>query len=759
MLGLAPLAAAPLSDDGDRLPRITAGAIGEVVLGGTAEGEARTAAVSPVAMLPVGGELAGVGRIEADGAGPVDVADAARAVETVVAFAAGSVTATFALKAQSAIAGATVHGLSLKGFSQGAVESAGAIDSSLGFDAVAQANVAHAVTLANGLRLNGYARADAISSARAAALGPGLAGRAFGSTLEARVAAMVGQIGISVSAQAGLATNAMGDASLAASMDARGNGTTRSAIAGALSISRELNAHVLASGQAGRQIGLTGAARGITATAADAAAARLEVTGASEARSGNLATMRHELSASGETELASAVSGAVIGTADWAGASEAITGNRAVVQAEASLQGTAFTANSIDADTTHALTILGNGAGDVRPVAQLRGHLGAAGGTAGAIASFGLGRGVFDVARSFSGDVYVFGDSVRAIGLAGQATVSSAAVGTVTTAGLVLTGSAAATSIDRSKAATQVSLSGEANSQVRSDAFVQNRLKIALIATGLSPQNGESNGAWATEGHVDGKLALMGSSDGALAIAAGASARGTLVARTSGVLALKGATTTALETRADAAGVLAIARHSDAAVVIDGDAYRSISLRGSSEGQASITAKPRLLPLTATLTAEADNAAQGRASSAVTTVGSGLAQVQSRAASQARLAISRTGAADVLILGAAWRGMPLLGISQALTPALAAANSLVMPGLAAAAANVIHLDLRAEAIAPGGQAAGSNLACAQDVSALWDFDMAAIAFRAPPALGRSEPPRLGLSGRLVPTNAGRILRG
>ena len=87
MLGLAPLAAAPLSDDGDRLPRITAGAIGEVVLGGTAEGEARTAAVSPVAMLPVGGELAGVGRIEADGAGPVDVADAARAVETVVAVA------------------------------------------------------------------------------------------------------------------------------------------------------------------------------------------------------------------------------------------------------------------------------------------------------------------------------------------------------------------------------------------------------------------------------------------------------------------------------------------------------------------------------------------------------------------------------------------------------------------------------------------------------------------------------------------------
>jgi hypothetical protein len=82
-----------------------------------------------------------------------------------------------------------------------------------------------------------------------------------------------------------------------------------------------------------------------------------------------------------------------------------------------------------------------------------------------------------------------------------------------------------------------------------------------------------------------------------------------------------------------------------------------------------------------------------------------------------------------------------------------------MPGLTAAVANVIHLDLRAEAIAPGGQAAGSNLACAQNVSALWDVDITAIAFRVPPALGRSELPRMGLSGRLLSTNTGRILRG
>ena len=839
MLGLAPLAAATLSDDGDRLPQITAGNIGDVALGGTAEGAARTAAVSPMAMLPVGGEFAGVGLIGADGAGEVLCAEnvavigqiigeasgrftpsttavvallsaasshgnielsgqssgrlesggatrrpwdlegvsvartaliacgaglwgptgAARGTVTTQSDVAGSIAVARRFEAESVIAGAAARGLAVEGSGQGAVESAGAIDSSLGLDSVAQARVAHAVTLANGLRLTGYAATDAISSAQAQTLGPWLAGQAFGSTLESRVAAMVGQIGISVSAQAALATNASADASLAASMDAGGTVSTRSAIAGALSLARELNAHALASGQAGRQIGITGAASGITETAADSRVARLEVTGASEARSGNLATMRHELSVSGKTELASAVSGAVIGTADWAGASDAITGTRAAAEAETSLQGESFSTNSINAEATDDLTILGNGAGHVSPVAQLRSDLAMADASMGTISSFGLGRGVFDVVRNFDGDVAVFGDSARAIGFSGQAKATCKITGTVPASDIKLAGSATVKSISFAAAAAQVSVSGEATGRSQSASFVQQPLKIYLLAESASPQTGKSNGTWTIKGHADGTLALMGSADGDLAIASDAAARAMLVARASGVLVLTGKTATALEARADAAGVLGVGRDSDAAVEIDGDAHRSISLHGFCEGQASITAKPRPLPLTATLTTDAANAAGGRASSEVTTAGSGTARAQSQAASLGHLAFSRTGAADVLILGAAGRGMPFLGISQALTPALAAANSSVTPRIAATAANVIHLDLRAEAIAPGGQAAGSNLACAQEINALWDLEMAAIAFRAPPALGRLELPRMGLSGRLVPTNAGRILRG
>jgi hypothetical protein len=475
--------------------------------------------------------------------------------------------------------------------------------------------------------------------------------------------------------------------------------------------------------------------------------------------------MRHELSASGKTELASAVTGAARTTFEWSGASDAITGTRASVETETetetetSLPGESFAATGIEAAATDQLSIVGSGAGELRPVAQVRGHLAVAGGMAGAISSLGLGHGVFDVARYFGGDVDVFGDSARAIGFSGQAKATCETTGTVPASDIKLAGSATAISISFAAATTQVSLFGETGGQVRSDAFVQHRLKIDLVAEGVSPQTAESNGTWATEGHVDGALALMGAAGGGLAIASEAAARGTLVARTSGALALIVKTATALEARADATGVLAIARDSDAAVAIDGDARRSINLHGACEARASITAKPCPLHLTATLTTDAANAADGRASSEVTTAGSGTTRVQSRATSQARLAISRTGAADVLILGAAWRGMAFLGASLAQIPALAAANSSVMPGLAAAAANVIHLDLKAAAIAPGGQAAGSNLACAQDVSALWDLDTAAIAFRSPPALGRAEPPRLGFSGRLLPTNAGRVLRG
>lgn len=839
MLGLAPLAAAPLSDNGGRLPRITAGAIGDVALGGTAEGEARTAAVSPVAMLPVGGELAGVGRIDAYGAADLPAAGNGVAIGQLVGEASGrfatSTTAVVALlsaassygniefsaqragrvesagaasrlwdlagvsaarssliasgagllgptgaargavttqssvagaiavarwcEAESAIAGAAVPGLALEGNGQGGAQSVGASNGCLGLDAVAQAQMAHAVTLANGLRLTGSATAGAISSARAEALGPGLAGRAFGTTLEARFAKAFGQLGFGVNAQGEMGTQAAARIQAQVGIDASGRTTTSGTINGDLRFARDLDADVLDGGQAARQIEFGGMARAVTFAAADTPAGELKIKGRSEARSGNLATMRHELSVSGHAELASPILVAAIPTFAWAGASGAITGTRAVVGAETSLQGESLSGTSIYAEATDDLTTLANGAGHVSPVAQLRSDLAMAGASMGTISSFGLGRGVFDVARDFDGDVAVFGDSARAIGLAGKATVNSAAIGTVTTVGLVLTGSAAATSIGQSKAATQVSLSDEANGQVQSEAFVQHRLKIDLVAEGVSPQTAESNGTWATEGHVDGTLALMGSAGGGLAIASGASARGTLVARTSGVVALKGAITTALETRADAAGVLAIGRDSDAAVGVDGDAHRSINLHGSCEGQANITAKPRPLHLIVTLTTDAANSAHGRASSEVTTAGSGLVQVQSRAASQGRLPVSRTGAADVLILGAAWRGMPFLGISQALIPAVAAANSSVMPGLAAAAANVIHVDLKAAAIAPGGQAAGSNLACAQDVRARWDLDMAAIAFRAPPALGRSELPRMGLSGRLVPSNTGHILKG
>ncbi|MDB4111684.1 hypothetical protein N9571_03910, partial [Yoonia sp.] len=56
---------------------------------------------------------------------------------------------------------------------------------------------------------------------------------------------------------------------------------------------------------------------------------------------------------------------------------------------------------------------------------------------------------------------------------------------------------------------------------------------------------------------------------------------------------------------------------------------------------------------------------------------------------------------------------------------------------------------------------GTTLSTAQAVARGSEFELwaTAVAYSAPPARGRSGSPRIGLSGRLIPSNTGRILKG
>ena len=652
---------------------------GLIAITGATEGVVRLAAGLSLELAPT---LAAKGRSNTAAISDVVVSlDLAMDATTAcLATSWGRISVSRRLETESAVSGVALRAITLEGLGRGATQMQAAIGGVVGLPSSAGADGRATGSVSGIIALGGDSAANAISVGQVEALEPRVGGDAYGTVLEPRQAAAVGHLLISSGSYVSLAVSAAAQDQVPTTLGASAQLTTRVKLAGTFGVTRDLDGDALVSGQADRPIALTGVARAIAKTAAGAAAIRLELTGASEAQTASVASARHEQAVSGDADLISPVAGAATITLGWAGASEVVVKTHTAVETEVAFQGAVFSATGADAAATDQLAIVGNADGDVDPAAHLRCYLDLAGITAGTVSSHGLGHGVFDVARDFGGNVDVFGDSARAIGLAGQATVDCATTGNVPAAEIKLVGSDAA-------------------------------------------------------------------------------ARARLAAKISGALALTGETTTVLEAHAEAAATLAIGCDSDVTAGIDGDAYRSITLHGSCEGQASITVKPRPLDLPLALTTDAANAAQGRASSEVTTAGSGLAQVQSRAASQARLAISRTGAADVLILGVAWRGMPFLGASRAQIPAFAAANSPVMPSLATSAANVIHLDLGAEGIAPGGHVAGSILAGAHAISAQWELNMTAIAYRAPPALGRSEPPRQGLSGRLVPTNTGRILRG
>ena len=102
--------------------------------------------------------------------------------------------------------------------------------------------------------------------------------------------------------------------------------------------------------------------------------------------------------------------------------------------------------------------------------------------------------------------------------------------------------------------------------------------------------------------------------------------------------------------------------------------------------------------------------------------------------------------------------MVILGAAGARAITQAAANLSLEPGFAGAGTTVIRVDFHQQEVITGRGDARSMLQAAASGSD-WDLAATAIAYRAPPALGRSEPPRFGISGRLMPTNTGRILRG
>ncbi|MCV2876333.1 hypothetical protein OE810_08680 [Rhodobacteraceae bacterium XHP0102] len=840
MLGLAPIAAAPLADDGDRLSRIQSSAVGEVALGGDSAAHATIGdKANQGSVFSLGNSAAGNGSLSGRGVGGLTAVGYAHVIGAASAIAAGAFTAINTAAATSRSAGIIKGGIELAGQGvgrtkgsgelrglwnghgaaaarsatlasgsgrlkapgdaqssarlQSGVEGSFTLKRQLEADAILEGTAAYGIGIdgatkaavqtlgigtltvilagpsaagavqraaANGtMPLGGSGRTKTVSTSRATSFGPALSGFAIGTTLAARFADITGRLGFGVSTSAAVEAHAIAGALFAGSMEALGNVSTCSAITGGLFFARELDAGVMASGEAHREIGLAGAASGSTVAAAEAAAVGLEVTVASEARGASVGTVSDRVTVYGQTEMVSAVAGAATTTLASASVFGATTGSNAVVEAEASLQGENCSANRIYVAASTPFGLSSQIAGAVRPVARGVGQFDTADSATGGIASLGQGRGTLDVARDFAGDVDVLADSTPAIAIVGHATVQTVSIGTVTSAAVNFAGSARATNASHAQARTLIALSGLGIAQGGATASSLLGVDSSLFVAGIAPLNVESIGTWSAAGQMDAKTALAGSAETVLPIKTGAETHTDIAATANAAITLTCAIAAKLGADGSASDTFTIHRGSDTAVAIDADASRTLALHGQSKGLLSIAADPHPSKFGLEMLAAARSWAAGSASLDITTPVSATARAKSRASSRGRLEVDPAGSVDVLVLGEAVRGMPLFGASEAHITALAAANSIFAPGLTASADNVIQLNFTAEAIAADVRAAGAALAEALEVNALWDLGTSSIAYRAPPALRRAEPPKYGLSGRLSPSNSGRILRG
>jgi hypothetical protein len=115
---------------------------------------------------------------------------------------------------------------------------------------------------------------------------------------------------------------------------------------------------------------------------------------------------------------------------------------------------------------------------------------------------------------------------------------------------------------------------------------------------------------------------------------------------------------------------------------------------------------------------------------------------------------------DVAVAGAALRGIALQGDAHVRVTALVAANSNVVPGLLSTASNSIAITFTGQVQLPQAVSAASTITTGQSIAGYLEARGSGIAYRAPPALRRSEWPNTRQGGHLAPSlRHGRILQG
>ena len=612
-----------------------------------------------------------------------------------------------------------------------------------------------------GVSLPGRAGLGASVAARAQPAQLDLAGGAAGTILEPREADGSGSLPLSGEGHVVGTLTAMGDGAVAMPGSSATTVTVRAASAGRLGLARAVEAELLVAGGAGRAISLAGTARAALQASVLAQGPRLAFEGEAAARSDGVASGGSDLAVG----VASAASGAV--TAGSQLGLDALLQVSAGVSAEATLASVLDLRGAADCSIEqtvqaegvllwHSLTmghVVGDGSAE-------DGH-DLAGGSEGATATHGAAHITFAFARAFAGDVDVVGDSARLIGFGGAARARAGSTGETSDSVVGLSGGAAAGGTAQAEFAAGVALVGGAQISVAAAATSSALIRWTTAASATAPRSAQSQGSLFPVGASSAQSAVMGTATGTdFAIGAILAGSTQLAAGLRSDLLLEGATVGMLDATARAAGQFDVARSSAADVEIGADAGRGMPLIGAAGGAAHVIAARSISAARLEIMTEARSLTKADAASGSVFMAQGhvTGQASLHGTSQGHVSVTRLGRGDVLVVGAAARGMVFLGAADARAVTQAAANLPLEPEFAGAGTTLIRVALQEQEVITGRGAAWSTVKAVANASG-WELGATAISYRAPPALGRSEPPRLGLSGRLVPTNAGRILRG
>jgi filamentous hemagglutinin len=730
MLGLAPLAAAALADAGLGLPARLGAAAAHLPLGGSAS---------------VRGAVSGQAQDHAPGR-QIGLSGAAAAVARSNGGMASSLP----------IAGAAIGGL----------RSTGAATGRLGIAPVGSVSVAAIAARVQGLPLAGVAAARARTTARAV-LGIGFAG-------EARA-------------------DARRDASLQGGFSLTGDGSAQGR-------ARAIAVDGLALEAAGAST------LGIAAALAAVLDLRHDTEGASSGSAALAASLPLVGGATASISLGSGASGQIdLGVLAGAATTVAMQGGGAIA-----LAGTAQMSGRTSGALSRAIGTAGSGTTACRAtggcaggfdIAMLAGAYAYADGRAGAGVPL-AGAASAAVSATCNGAVSLFlglrggggaGRNATAQGdprLALQAVAGASITADVPGAVLALTGSARATILEprAGGAAGVLGLSGNspgragnaitghggigvevggaARGSLATGATAALAFGLAIETAATALQTAQGQGAVSLDGTGRASSAAKGAAtalflaiDGDLdgAAATGSGLRGDAL--------LGGAAGAWLHAVAQVAGAIAVAQTGAAETRVAGEALRAVPLIGVAGGTTSLTAAAStgMVSLDAT---SAGMAVSGAATNAGATNGAtfaaqghATARAYLRGSAAGHMALTRAGLGDALVAGNAARGMARLGAAQAMSRARGAANLPLAPGLAGRAMTAVRMDLAGLGIATAGRANARGTVMITTAASAWAVALTARALIAPPALRRAAAPRIGLSGRIMPTNSGRILRG